>query len=280
MSKVSESKVPLSHERRVELAMATIQPKEAVLGVLSTQVAEKFGKEHFNVMRDVKNLISTVDAEFSALNFEGCTYVGDNGKTLPAYTLTEAGFSLLVMGFTGEEAVKWKIAYITAFQRMREALLNRNGASPMAFFDGMTSEQIIAFGQTKAQAEAAQRDAQLAQAQLAIESAEKEKAKQDFRDFRSVTRLSAVELAEVEQLLGDVYAQSLIMHQKVPASQRFELPSVSAGKHSSRMKAAIKVLCGLDRKKHTYKDAQSAKMPAIRELINAELTKIKAYIKA
>jgi prophage antirepressor-like protein len=50
------------------------------------------------------------------------------------------------------------------------------GANPMSFFEGMTSKQIIAFGQTKAQAEAAQRDAQLAQAKLAIADAEKERA--------------------------------------------------------------------------------------------------------
>jgi len=124
-SQVSESKVSLSHEQRVELAMATIQPKEAVLGVLSTQVAEKFGKNHKNVLRDIKNLISTVDAEFNRLNFEPVEYRDEKGESRPAYILTEAGFSLLVMGFTGEEAVKWKIAYITAFQRMREALLNR-----------------------------------------------------------------------------------------------------------------------------------------------------------
>jgi hypothetical protein len=45
------------------------------------------------------------------------------------------------------------------------------------------------------------------------------------------------------------------------------------------MQAAIKVLCGLDDKKHTYKDAQSLKMPAIKEILNAELSKIQACLK-
>jgi prophage antirepressor-like protein len=101
----------------------------------------------------------------------------------------------------------------------------------------------------------------------------------NFREFKSVTRLSAPELSEVEQMLGDIYTQALVMYQAVPASQRFEVPSRSAGRHKGRAQAAIKTLCGLDDKKHTYKDAPSLKMPAIIELLNAELTRIKTCLK-
>jgi len=83
----------LSSEDRVELALATITQNSTVLGVSSLQVSDKFGKRHDNVVRDVKALISTVDAEFSLLNFEGSTYVDDRGKTQSAYILTETGFS-------------------------------------------------------------------------------------------------------------------------------------------------------------------------------------------
>jgi Rha family phage regulatory protein len=199
MSKVSESKVPLSHEQRVELAMATIQPKEAVLGVLSTQVAEKFGKEHKNVLRDIENLISTVDAEFSRLNFEPSTYVDGRGKTHSAYILTEAGFSLLVMGFTGEEAVKWKIAYITAFQRMREALLNRkpdvdpfSGLSPEVRAIFCMDRKLQVVEAKLASFEEKVMEAEVTRAHLSIELT----AKADAAD----ERLSAKQVETLEQL--------------------------------------------------------------------------------
>lgn len=268
----------LTHEQRVEIAMTTITPKETVLGVLSTQVADKFGKKHCHVTRDIKNLISTVDVDFGESNFGLTTYVDCDNRSQSAYILTEAGFSLLVMGFTGEEAVKWKIAYITAFQRMRDSLLSLKAAPVLPNF--MNPIEAARAWANECEAK------QLAEAKLAIESAEKEKlsvdlqaVKQDFCEFKSVTRLSAPELAEVDQMLGDIYAQALLVHQKTPPSQRVEAPSVTAGRNKSRMQTAIKVLCGLHERKHTYKDAPSAQMPAIRSLLSAEWTRLHSLAK-
>ncbi|HFZ5046134.1 TPA: Rha family transcriptional regulator, partial [Campylobacter coli] len=42
----------------------------------------------------------------------------------PCYNLTRDGFSLLVMGFTGEKAYKWKIEFIKAFNEMEKRLKN------------------------------------------------------------------------------------------------------------------------------------------------------------
>jgi Rha family phage regulatory protein len=78
-----------------------------------------FGKRHNNVIRDIENLIEA--GEFSKLNFEFSTYQGERRKE-KMYLLDELFTTVLLMGFTGKEIVKWKIAYTKEFQRMREEL--------------------------------------------------------------------------------------------------------------------------------------------------------------
>jgi len=82
----------------------------------SLRIAEAFGKQHFNVLRTIKNL--ECSPEFAALNFEACEYTGDNGKKLPMYTITRDGFAFLASGFTGSAAAQWKEAYIAAFNAL------------------------------------------------------------------------------------------------------------------------------------------------------------------
>lgn len=89
----------------------------------SFQVAEYFGKEHRNVCRDIRNLLSNCPEEWGMLNFEYAPYVHpQNGKTYPSYKLTKDGFALLAMGFTGTKALAWKIRYIEAFNAMESVV--------------------------------------------------------------------------------------------------------------------------------------------------------------
>ena len=63
--------------------------KEEVTVVTSLDVAETFGKEHKNVLADIRNIQSDISsAEFSALFYEG-TYTASNGKKNPMYYITE-----------------------------------------------------------------------------------------------------------------------------------------------------------------------------------------------
>lgn len=90
----------------------------------SLKVAEKFGKEHKNVLRDIENL--SCSGEFHRLNFEHTPYVHpQNGQTYPMYEITKDGFSFLVMGYTGREAGKFKEDFIRAFNQ-RDALLKND----------------------------------------------------------------------------------------------------------------------------------------------------------
>ena len=92
--------------------------------VTSRSVAERFGKNHRDVLESIVNITK---AENSALAyFHKSTYqVSGNFKKYPEYLMTRDGFSLLAMGFTGEKAIRWKIKYIEAFNKMEEALKHR-----------------------------------------------------------------------------------------------------------------------------------------------------------
>lgn len=92
----------------------------------SLQIAEVFEKEHKNILRIIDKLPND---EFRQLNFEPSEEVRKNGtfnKETRYYKITKDGFALLVMGFTGERAYKWKIEYIKAFNLMQEELLKRS----------------------------------------------------------------------------------------------------------------------------------------------------------
>lgn len=100
-----------------ELSLVAVENEHAV--TTSLRVAEVFGKQHKNVVRDIKSL--DCSEEFRELNFEPSKIDYQNGnikKQLPMYYITRDGFMFLVMGFTGKTAAKWKEAYIKAFNEM------------------------------------------------------------------------------------------------------------------------------------------------------------------
>lgn len=103
------------------LVKITGKKNEEILTTTSRNVAEVFGKEHFNVLRDIENLGCSED--FRKLNFEVSEYkVDGNNKTYHEYIMTRDGFTLLVMGYTGEKAMQFKEAYIKAFNEMEKEL--------------------------------------------------------------------------------------------------------------------------------------------------------------
>lgn len=88
--------------------------------VSSRDVARRFGKEHKHVLETIKNMT----AENSAVRnmFHSTTYTNTQNKQMPMYLMDRDGFTLLAMGFTGKEALEWKVRYIQAFNRMEERL--------------------------------------------------------------------------------------------------------------------------------------------------------------
>lgn len=99
--------------------------KEEVTVVSSLDVAETFEKNHRDVMESVRAIEASLGtAEFSAL-FSLSSYKATNGKTNPMYFMTRDGFTLLVMGYTGEKAMKFKLAYIKQFNVMEKMLIGK-----------------------------------------------------------------------------------------------------------------------------------------------------------
>lgn len=84
-------------------------------------VAEFFEKQHFHVLRDIAKLTDTksgLSEEFIRINFAADTYRDATGRKLPCYQMTRDGFTMLVMGYTGAKAMKFKELYIKRFNEM------------------------------------------------------------------------------------------------------------------------------------------------------------------
>ena len=91
----------------------------------SLQVAEKFGKRHDNVVRDIVNLLKNEEIKNKKI-FHQSTYKDSKGRTYKSYTMNRKGFTVLVMGFNGEEAIHWKLMYIDAFDKMESIIREKS----------------------------------------------------------------------------------------------------------------------------------------------------------
>lgn len=91
----------------------------------SLLVAEKFNKDHKTVLRKIENLISEIEIGTILCQsnlFKKSEYTDAYNRTQSMYYLNRDGFTLLAMGFTGKEALKWKLTYIQAFNEMEKKL--------------------------------------------------------------------------------------------------------------------------------------------------------------
>ncbi len=113
--------------------MSDLSPNVALVDgipcVSSLEVAQRFGKLHNDVLKSIRAIMAECPEYIREGNFSlTFRYVpGPNGarRRSPAYNLTRDAFSLVVMGFTGKEALRWKIRYIEAFNAMEKALAEK-----------------------------------------------------------------------------------------------------------------------------------------------------------
>lgn len=101
--------------------------------VSSLDVAARFGKRHDRVMRAIREICDNLPETYRVPNF-GETFrevPGPNGamRKEKCYSLTRDAFSLLAMGFTGKEALAWKVKYIEAFNAMEAEIARRQTPS-------------------------------------------------------------------------------------------------------------------------------------------------------
>lgn len=118
----------------------------------SLQVAERFGKRHQEVLYAIEGRkcscngkgcqkcrgrgyqqlgILQEDLEINTKShlsnmFKKSSYKDSGGRIRPIYYMTRDGFSILAMGFTGKEALKWKLEYISAFSKMESIIKEKS----------------------------------------------------------------------------------------------------------------------------------------------------------
>lgn len=134
-----------------------VQIKDEQVYTTSRIVAEKFGKRHDNVIRDIEATISTINEaqvienkdflkieEIKNDYFTESSYVDSLGRTYKEYLITEDGLALLVMGFTGVDAMRIKLKFVAEFNRMKNII--NNPAQVIAETGSL--DALVAFGVT------------------------------------------------------------------------------------------------------------------------------------
>lgn len=104
--------------------LVTLMRNEAT--TTSLLIADVFGKRHDRVLRAIENVISNVPKnEDVAPMFWKTTYQDVKGERRPMYKMNRDGFSLVVMGFTGEKAMTWKLKFLDRFNAMEKIIRER-----------------------------------------------------------------------------------------------------------------------------------------------------------
>lgn len=134
-----------------------VQIKDEQVYTTSRIVAEKFGKRHDHVVRDIEAAISTINdaqvienkdfpkiGEIKNDYFTESSYVDNLGRTYKEYLITEDGLALLVMGFGGVNAMRIKLKFVAEFNRMKNII--NNPAQVIAETGSL--DALVAFGVT------------------------------------------------------------------------------------------------------------------------------------
>lgn len=100
-----------------------IQTENGIPTTTSLVIAQAFEKNHFDVLKAIKNL--ECSQNFTDSNFAVSEYTDSTGRKLPMYQITRDGFAFLAMGFTGKKAAAWKERFLEAFNAMEAALLRQ-----------------------------------------------------------------------------------------------------------------------------------------------------------
>lgn len=89
----------------------------------SLEVAEMVGREHRNVMQDIRNVISQLgELKNQQSYFIETSYKNRQNKEYPSYLLTKKGCELYSTRMTGEKGTQFAVAYIERFNEMENRI--------------------------------------------------------------------------------------------------------------------------------------------------------------
>lgn len=105
----------------------------------SREVAEMIGKNHKELLRDIRNYAEIIEnsneRNFALVDFFiPSTYTDGKGETRPCYFITKKGCDMVANKMTGEKGVLFTAAYVTAFEKMREQIKNPQPMSTAQMF--------------------------------------------------------------------------------------------------------------------------------------------------
>jgi Rha family phage regulatory protein len=117
-----------------------VEQRAGQIFTTSLKVAEHFQKQHKDVLKALKRLLADCpDKAFAERNFALSKYQVTGGKNSirdeEMYTMSEEGFAILAMGFTGPKALQWKIDFLNAFRSMEAAVKAQTQREAAALFN-------------------------------------------------------------------------------------------------------------------------------------------------
>ena len=117
----------------------------------SRQVAEMIGKNHKELLRDIRGYIEIMQSaaensqrKIAPPDFFIESTFENRGKQYPCYLLTKKGCDMVANKMTGEKGVLFTAAYVTAFEAMRhhiEGEAKQIGNKPMTAYQKMMAEK-------------------------------------------------------------------------------------------------------------------------------------------
>lgn len=123
--------------------LVIIQNRQAV--TTSLQIAESFEKQHKDVLESIDSLVKGLAENPAYSNspmfHEGTYEHPQNKQQYRMFYMNRDGFTLLAMGFTGQKAIQFKLAYIQAFNEMERKLTQPTAAELIAMLAQQGVEQ-------------------------------------------------------------------------------------------------------------------------------------------
>lgn len=119
----------------------------------SREVAEMVGKEHKELLRDIRRYAEQLGESKIALTdfFTESTYTTEQNKTMPCYMVTKKGCEFIAHKLTGIKGTEFTAKYINRFHEMEDKIRNQIP----------TGNDLIALAVIEAQRMLAQKDEQI-----------------------------------------------------------------------------------------------------------------------
>lgn len=129
----------------------TVFQHDSIDVVDSRQVAEMIGKNHKELLRDIRGYIEIMQSaaensqrKIAPPDFFIESTFENRGKQYPCYLLTKKGCDMVANKMTGEKGVLFTAAYVTAFEAMRHHIEGEGkqiGDKPMTAYQQMMAEK-------------------------------------------------------------------------------------------------------------------------------------------